>query len=75
MALYVPHVEWSSVVCSKVLFSFLLSPTGYLWLRSGKASSRLLIASEIILGLTSPVRLALLFPVGYRVSWNRADML
>lgn len=68
MALYVPHIEWTSVICSEIIFSFLFLLTGYLWLRSDKRSWWLLVVSGIVLGITSIVRpVTLLFPVAYLI--------
>lgn len=68
MALYVPHIQWSSVICSEIIFSLLFLLTGYLWIRSEKKSWGLLVASGFVLGLASMVRpITLLFPITYFV--------
>ncbi|MDQ0191583.1 glycosyltransferase family 39 protein [Alicyclobacillus cycloheptanicus] len=73
MALYVPHIQWSSVICSEIIFSFLFLLTGYLWLRSERRSWTILVASGITLGMACLVRpITLLFPAAYLIyAWFR----
>jgi 4-amino-4-deoxy-L-arabinose transferase-like glycosyltransferase len=65
MALYLPHIEWSSVLCSEMLFTFLFFLSYYLWVCNPLARTSLLmwVASGVTLGLACVVRpVALLAP-------------
>jgi 4-amino-4-deoxy-L-arabinose transferase-like glycosyltransferase len=65
MAVYVPHIEWSSVLCSEVLFTLLFFLTSYILVLQKPDSTRLsaLAAAGVCLGLACIVRpVALLLP-------------
>jgi 4-amino-4-deoxy-L-arabinose transferase-like glycosyltransferase len=65
MAVYVPHIEWSSVLCSEILFTLLFFLTSYILVlqKPGDTSMRALVAAGVCLGLASIVRpVTLLFP-------------
>jgi 4-amino-4-deoxy-L-arabinose transferase-like glycosyltransferase len=68
MACYLPHIEWSSVLCSEILFTFLFLLSTYLWVRvpAQERQWKWLVLSGIVLGLACLVRpIVLLLPGAY----------
>lgn len=65
MACYLPHIEWSSVLCSEILFTFLFLLSTYLWIVRPPTERqwKWLVLSGVTLGLACIVRpVVLLLP-------------
>lgn len=81
-AIYPPHIAWSSVLCSEMLFTLLFTATAWLWARRAPRTWgwRLAAVSGVATGLASITRpVALLLPVALwlyllcaRAGWRRA---